>query len=46
MDAVGVRGRPHLKCNNRVLEYLRERRDGDVLRVDAVGIRESPPVKM
>ncbi len=27
MDAVGVRGRPPIKCKDRVLEYLKERGD-------------------
>ncbi len=27
VDAVGVRGRPPIKCEDSVLEYLRERRD-------------------
>ena len=30
MDDVDVRGRPPIKCKERVLEYLMERRDGDV----------------
>ena len=27
VDDVGVRGRPPIKCKDRVLEYLSERRD-------------------
>ena len=30
VDAVDVRGIPTIKCKDRALEYLRERRDGDV----------------
>ena len=30
VDAVGVRGRPHTKCKDRVLEYFIEKKDGEV----------------
>ena len=32
VDAVAVRGRPPIKYEDRVLEYLSERRDGNVCR--------------
>ena len=37
-----VRGRPPIKCRERVLENLRERSDEEVWRVDAVGVRGRP----
>ena len=45
VDAVGVRGRPPIKCKDRLLEYLRGIRDGEVWRVDALGVRRRPPIK-
>ena len=41
MDAAGMRGRK-TSCT---MEYLRERRDGEVQRVNAVSVRGRPPVK-
>ena len=37
--ALCVIGIPPIKCKENLLEYLRERRDGEVWRVDAVGAR-------
>ena len=45
MDAVGVRKIPPIKCKDRVLEYLRERMDKELWRVDDVGVRGRPPIK-
>ena len=42
---MGMRGRPPIKCKERVLEYLRERRDGEVWRVDTVCVRGRLPIK-
>ena len=42
---MGVKGRPPIKCKDRVLEYLRERRDGDERRVDALSVKGRPPIK-
>ena len=36
---------PPLKFKDRVLEYLRERRDEEEMRVDAVGVRRRPHIK-
>ena len=36
---------PAIKCKDRVLEYLRERRDRDVGRVDDVGVRGRSRIK-
>ena len=44
MDAVGVRGRPPIKCKDRVLEYFKEMRDGEGWRVDGVGVRGKLPM--
>ena len=46
VDAVGVKGRPPIKYKDRVLEYLRERRYGDLWRVVAVDVRGRPFIKM
>ena len=42
---MGVRGIPSIKCKNKVLEYLIERRDGEVWRVDAVCVKGRTPKK-
>ena len=45
MEAAGVRRRTPIKCKNRVLEYLKERRNREIWSVYAVGVRCRRPIK-
>ena len=45
MCALCVIGIPSIKCKEKLLEYLRERREREAWRVDAVGVARRQPIK-
>ena len=46
MDVGNVRLRSPIKCKDRMLEYFRKMRDGELWRVHAFSVRRRPPIKM